>query len=197
MKSQIKIIIRNCSLTTLAHHKKRQNLRPNDKSGLQRFSDDLKICNHTLEALGMMSEMSNQQYMMKIIERLPYYLKSRWLRVVKDIRHHDRAPNITDVVDFVSDAAEEVNDPVFGALVEAKKEYPPSRREPVKQRTTTSSFTTSTGNTNTTTTTTRHTSAIVTCARQNTVSLDAMHLRRWLLQKDFSLRRRLASVSIA
>ena len=86
--------------------------------------------------------------MMKIIERLPYYLKSRWLRVVKDIRHHDRAPNITDVVDFVSDAAEEVNDPVFGALVEAKKEYPPSRREQVKQRTTTSSFTTSTGNTN-------------------------------------------------
>ena len=52
------------------------NLRPNDKSGLQRFSDDLKICNHTLEALGMMSEMSNQQYMMKIIERLPYYLKT-------------------------------------------------------------------------------------------------------------------------
>ena len=44
------------------------NLRPNDKSGLQRFSDDLKICSHTLEALGMMSEMSNQQYMMKIIE---------------------------------------------------------------------------------------------------------------------------------
>ena len=38
------------------------NLRPNDKSGLQRFSDDLKICNHTLEALGMMSEMSNHQY---------------------------------------------------------------------------------------------------------------------------------------
>ena len=124
------------------------SLRPNDKSGLQRFSDDLKICNHTLEALGMMSEMSNQQYMMKIIERLPYYLKSRWLRVVKNIRHHDRAPNITDVVDFVSDATEEVNDPVFGALVEVKKEYPPSRREPVKQKTTTSSFTTSTDNTN-------------------------------------------------
>ncbi|XP_041453667.1 uncharacterized protein LOC121406862 [Lytechinus variegatus] len=118
------------------------NLRPTDKSGLQRFSDDLKICNTTLQALGMMSEMSNQQHMMKIIERLPYYLKSRWLRVVKDIRHHGRAPNITDVVNFVSDAAEEVNDPVFGALVEVKREYPPSR-QPVKQKTTTSSFTTS------------------------------------------------------
>ncbi|XP_041471180.1 uncharacterized protein LOC121420582 [Lytechinus variegatus] len=118
------------------------NLRPTDKSGLQRFSDDLKICNTTLQALGMMSEVSNQQHMMKIIERLPYYLKSRWLRVVKDIRHHGRAPNITDVVNFVSDAAEEVNDPVFGALVEVKREYPPSR-QPVKQKTTTSSFTTS------------------------------------------------------
>lgn len=120
-----------------------QHLRPSDKLGLQKFADELKICSHTLEALGVMNEMSNYDCMTKIIERLPHYLKGRWLRVVKDIRHHGRSPNISDVVRFISEAAEEVNDPVFGGLLDVKKDMPKRLHQK-----TGSSFTTSTDNSN-------------------------------------------------
>ena len=100
------------------------SLQVNDKKGLQKFADELQICRETLHALDMMTEMSTQQQLVKIIERLPHYLRSRWLRIVKDKRLQGRSPDLADVVHFVADAALEVNDPVYGGLLADKRKQP-------------------------------------------------------------------------
>ncbi|XP_072173108.1 uncharacterized protein [Diadema setosum] len=90
----------------------------NNPKRLRDFADQLKTCAETLTALGMLHEMSSRSELVKVIERLPFHLKSRWLRHVKTIRDMGRSRNICDAVEFIMVAAEELNDPIFGALVQ-------------------------------------------------------------------------------
>ncbi|XP_041457552.1 uncharacterized protein LOC121409709 [Lytechinus variegatus] len=93
----------------------------NDPKQLRDFADQLKTCGETLMAIGMLRELSCRSELVKIIERLPFHLKSRWVRHVKSIRDVGRQPTIQDAVDFITDAADELNDPVFGALLTGGK----------------------------------------------------------------------------
>nr|XP_054773349.1 uncharacterized protein LOC129281437 [Lytechinus pictus] len=88
----------------------------NSNKHLRDFADELRTCSETLGAMG--ATISSQRELVKIIGRLPFSLRSRWLKLVKMIRDTGRSPNIYDVVRFVSDAADEMNDPVYGALVQ-------------------------------------------------------------------------------
>lgn len=92
---------------------------PNSPKHLREFADTLNACAETLKALGMIHEISNRRELLKIVERLPFHLRSRWLRQVKGIRDNNRNPNIMDVVRFINDVAEELNDPVFGTLLQS------------------------------------------------------------------------------
>nr|XP_054770423.1 uncharacterized protein LOC129278240 [Lytechinus pictus] len=89
----------------------------NNPKQLREFADQLKTCGETLMAIGMLQEISCRNDLVKIIERLPFHLKSRWVRHVKSIRDVGRQPNIQDAVDFITGAADELNDPVFGTLL--------------------------------------------------------------------------------
>ena len=63
--------------------------------------------------------------MLKIVEKLPYYLQTRWVKLNHDIRSkYRRGPDITELVKFICDVADEASDPVFGKLVsrDQKKE---------------------------------------------------------------------------
>jgi hypothetical protein len=92
-------------------------IKPNDRTQLQQLADDLTCCKQTLSAMNACQEINNQATLLKIIERLPVFLQTRWKREVRSIRaRHGRSPDIDDVVTFVSDAAAEVNDPVYGSL---------------------------------------------------------------------------------
>ncbi|XP_030845109.1 uncharacterized protein LOC115925437 [Strongylocentrotus purpuratus] len=93
----------------------------NDRKGLQKFADELKISMETLRAMDLLQEISSQRELLKVAERLPYYLKGRWLKLVRDIRQQERSPDISDMARFVSNAAEEANDPVFGDLTATTK----------------------------------------------------------------------------
>ena len=102
---------------------------------LREFADQLQTCAETLKALGMLDQISNRRELIKIVERLPYHLRSRWLRQVKHIRDNNRNPNIMDVVNFINDVAEEMNDPVFGTLLQSgvkANRTSPSRQVPSK-----------------------------------------------------------------
>ena len=101
---------------------------------LRDFADQLKTCAETLMALGMLHEMSSRSELVKVIERLPFHLKSRWLRFVKTIRDSGRQPNIQHAVEFITGAADELNDPVFGALLMGGPKNLGSTRS-VKERT--------------------------------------------------------------
>lgn len=98
------------------------SMRPNDKDGLQDFSDDLQNCQETLHATGHLHEINCQSTLVKIITRLPAYLQNRWKKEAMRIRRrHGRSPNIGDIAQFVQDSAEEANDPVYGVLAEPQK----------------------------------------------------------------------------
>ncbi|XP_063955063.1 uncharacterized protein LOC135153986 [Lytechinus pictus] len=109
-------------------------LQPSDKKGLQKFADELQVCCETLQAVDMVAEISSQQHLVKIVERLPYYLRARWLKVVKDVRHQGRSPKLKDVVRFVTDAACEINDPVYGELFGDKKKQPQGSKQSLGKR---------------------------------------------------------------
>ena len=67
--------------------------------------------------MGYIGEKSTQTGLLKIIERLPYHLRSRWVKVYRKIRKsEDRVPDIDDVAEFVEGVTEEANDPVYRIL---------------------------------------------------------------------------------
>ena len=92
-------------------------LKPSDRVGLQCLADDLCNCYHTLKAMNFMTEISNQSTLVKIMTRLPPYLQNRWRREAGVIRRRTgNNPTIEDAMTFVREAAEESNDPIYGAL---------------------------------------------------------------------------------
>ena len=82
---------------------------------LQDMPDDLRSCKETLRAVNKLEEIDTRRSMVKIVERLPQPLQSRWRRlVVKSLETTNRYPSLAELVCFVSEAAREVTDPVFG-----------------------------------------------------------------------------------
>ena len=86
-----------------------------DGRRLQEMADDLRSCKETLGAMNKLEETDTRSSMVKIVERLPQPLQSRRRRlVVKSLETTHRYPSIAELVCFVSEAAREVTDPVFG-----------------------------------------------------------------------------------
>ena len=94
-------------------------IRPNvtDNQSLQDLADDLRCCRETLDTMGYLNELNNQSSLLLIVDKLPFHLRARWLREVHKIKStKSRPPNIDDVMQFVTTAAEEVRDPVFDKI---------------------------------------------------------------------------------
>lgn len=89
-------------------------IRPHEGEALQEFADDLVNCVQTLKAMDYLSEINTQSVLAKIVDRLPTYLRNRWIREVRETRvKQSRSAGIKDLIVFVSAAAEEANDPVY------------------------------------------------------------------------------------
>ena len=92
------------------------------KDGLQDFADELRSCYECLKAAGCTAEIDSQRVLLKIAERLPTYLKARWIKEVHSIKSREsRVPSAGDLVTFVEMAAAEATDPVFGSLLGTNK----------------------------------------------------------------------------
>ena len=88
-----------------------------NNKGLLEFSDELRICCETLLTMDKLGELNNRQSLPKIIEKLPFDLRS-WLNKVHHLKFIEmRLPAIDAVLVSVSVAAECANDPVFGKLL--------------------------------------------------------------------------------
>ena len=81
------------------------------------LSDELVSCVEMMSSMNKLSELNNQRSLVMIVQRLPPYLQQRWKREAHKITKRNGKACIQDVVSFISDAAEEVNDPVFGNLM--------------------------------------------------------------------------------
>jgi hypothetical protein len=62
-------------------------------------------------------EIDTQRSLVNIVQRLPYYLQTRWRKdAVNSLQFTGQYPDIDILVRFVTRAAKEANDPVFGAI---------------------------------------------------------------------------------
>ncbi|XP_041455129.1 uncharacterized protein LOC121407938 [Lytechinus variegatus] len=95
-------------------------IEPNNKKALQDLADELHICIQTLDAMGYKSELSPQNVILRIVERLPFFLRDRWLKVVANIRKQNRLPQIEDLLSFIQETSAQQNDPVYGRLTDLK-----------------------------------------------------------------------------
>ena len=100
--------------------------RPKIKNtqGLQTFADELRTCRETLLTMGYLNELETRRSLCQIIEKLPAYLHSRWLKINHAIKYKEsRHPTLADVISLVTEAAQQASDPVFGRSL-APKETP-------------------------------------------------------------------------
>ncbi|KAJ8018245.1 hypothetical protein HOLleu_43866 [Holothuria leucospilota] len=87
------------------------SISPQDNSALREFAGDLKSCKETLKAMDYTAEINTQTTLLKIVERLPYCLNSRWIRRARKIREKGgNVPTIENLTEFVDD------DPVYSRL---------------------------------------------------------------------------------
>ena len=93
-----------------------------DREALLDLADDLESCEITLAVAGRLNQINNEDKMMKILRRVPLYLRSRWQKRVREIRAEGRDPNLEDLKKIIRGAAKEKNDPVFGSILDPVKD---------------------------------------------------------------------------
>jgi hypothetical protein len=89
-------------------------IKNNDSKGLRYMADDMQTSYCVLESIGMTNEIDHQRGLLRIVQRLPPFLQTRWRKTVADLKREDRTPRFNDLLRFVISAAEEVNDPTYG-----------------------------------------------------------------------------------
>ncbi len=94
-------------------------IKPGDREGLQELADDLENCEITLKAAGRLTQMNNEDRLVKILERCPNFVKSRWQSRVQEIRSRRREPTVEDVRCLIRTVSKEKNDPVFGNIMDS------------------------------------------------------------------------------
>ena len=74
--------------------------------------------------MNKLEEIDTRRSMDRIVERLPQFLQGRWRKlVVKTLETTCRYPSIANLMRFVSEAAREATDPVFGLSEFKPKEF--------------------------------------------------------------------------
>ena len=94
----------------------------NDREALLDLADNLENCQITLTVAGRLNQINNEDKMIKILRRVPPYLRSRWQKRVQELRADGRDPNLEDLKKMIQAAAKEKNDPVFGSILDPAKD---------------------------------------------------------------------------
>ncbi|XP_078380333.1 uncharacterized protein LOC144663310 [Oculina patagonica] len=106
-------------------------IKASDRSGLLAFADQLKNCEHTLESIGYIDEVNSADNLRRIVQRLPFHLRTKFVEVADGIQQSGKRPNIKDISSFVAVKARAANNPVFGGVMDVT---PDSKRGTLKQR---------------------------------------------------------------
>ena len=106
-------------------------VKPSNRSGLLEFADKLKNCEHTLESMGYLDEINSADNLRKIVQRLPFHLRSKFVEVADAIQQSGKRPSIKDISSFVAAKARAANNPVFGSVMDIT---PDSKRTGTKPK---------------------------------------------------------------
>jgi len=100
-------------------------IKPSDRVGLLNFADELTECQNLLESIGYLEEINSADNLRRIVQRLPFNLKSRFIDLADTLQQSGKRTNISHIAEFVKTKARAANNPVFGTIVDA---YPETRR---------------------------------------------------------------------
>ncbi|XP_064633628.1 uncharacterized protein LOC135491586 [Lineus longissimus] len=96
-------------------------IKASDAKGLQEYSDDLRSCYETLNAMDKLSEVGNRRCVVKLDEKLPLYLQNRFRKIANEMHvNRSRYPSFKEFAKIFDTASKEANDPVFGISARAK-----------------------------------------------------------------------------
>ena len=92
--------------------------RPDVKgeADLRKYADDLKCCESMLINMGHVHELDNSFTLKIIWRKLPQYLRDRWSHKNFEFVKQGKKCGLKQLVEFITEAAEEAMDPVFSRL---------------------------------------------------------------------------------
>ena len=109
-------------------------LKPSDRIGLLASADQLKDCENTLESIGYLHEINSADNLRRIVQRLSFHLRTKFVEVADKIQE---ARQRTNIAEFVNIKARAANNPVFGCVIDVARDRSDSqRRKPKPERAT-------------------------------------------------------------
>ena len=106
-------------------------IKASDNAGLLAFADELKECENTLEAIGYFDEINSSVNLRRVVERLAYHLKAKWLEKAQDLLEAGKRPKLSHVSEFVMARARSANNPIFSGILTDESKL---NRDPVRHR---------------------------------------------------------------
>ena len=97
------------------------------------LADDLENCKITLKATGRLTQINDEDRLVKIMQHCPSYVKSRWQTKVQEIRNEGCDPNVNDVCQLIRRIAIEKNDPVFGGIMDSEIKFQRPKGRNIRQ----------------------------------------------------------------
>ncbi len=89
-------------------------IQPDDGQTLKRFSFYLTKCLHVMRNIAYMDVLNHIPYLQRILSKLPMDFQDKWRDHVAEMRLTGQNIQFEDLVDFVHEASNIVNDPAFG-----------------------------------------------------------------------------------
>ena len=93
-------------------------IKPGDREGVLELADDFENFEMTLTAAGRMTQLNNEDRLVKILERCHIFMKCRWQSRVHEIRALEKEPTVENLRRLITMISKEKNDPVFGAIMD-------------------------------------------------------------------------------
>ena len=109
-------------------------LKPSDRIGLLAFANQLKDCENTLESIGYLDEINSADNLRRIVQRLPFHLRTKFVEVADQIQEAGQRTNISHIAEFVKIKARAANNPVFGCVIDVARDRSDSQRHKPKPK---------------------------------------------------------------
>ena len=100
---------------------------------LREFADELQCCYEMLKNMGHAHDLNNNLNLRCVWKKLPQYLQDRWMHRNYQIKKVKKSKaDFGDIVAFITEAAEEANDPIFSR--DSKPEHKSTNDNRSKQK---------------------------------------------------------------
>ena len=124
-------------ITTALIEKLKQHTDARTPSALRTLADELNSAKIVLKSLNMYSELDNQHHIKEVGARLSFHLWYAWRdRDFNIKRKNKRYATFDEFVEFVTEKADEANDPVYGQKSSSASFSEKSRPSPTPKRAT-------------------------------------------------------------